>query len=179
MTRIKVIFLIVLGSLALASASETIDQVNANYVIGGRNANPNQFPWQVLITINTRPQLCGGFILSDQFVGTAVNCVGRINFAMVNVWVGSNKRNQLTRYRVRSWRTHPRYRIRPRVYDLTVITMSGRIRMGAYVRPIKFPRNANIPDGMTVRFSGWGVTRVSFFSSVVKKSIRILNFLNI
>ena len=43
-------------------------------VIGGANASPNSWPWQVVILTNGQPG-CGGSIISPDYIVTAAHCV--------------------------------------------------------------------------------------------------------
>ena len=43
-------------------------------VIGGSNASPNSWPWQVVLLADGRPG-CGGSIVSPEFIVTAAHCV--------------------------------------------------------------------------------------------------------
>lgn len=47
-------------------------------IVGGEEATPGSWPWQVLLTSSstgTSSQFCGGSLLNDRWVLTAAHCV--------------------------------------------------------------------------------------------------------
>ena len=48
-------------------------------IVGGREADPHEWPWQVRLTYesNTSEPHCGGTLIDDEWVLTAAHCVGR------------------------------------------------------------------------------------------------------
>jgi secreted trypsin-like serine protease len=43
------------------------------YIIGGQDALPGAWPWQVLVFVS--PAVCGGSLLNTRWVLTAANCI--------------------------------------------------------------------------------------------------------
>lgn len=45
-------------------------------IIGGENARPGQFPYQVSLQCGNR-HICGGSILNEKYILTAAHCVDK------------------------------------------------------------------------------------------------------
>ncbi|XP_077564663.1 trypsin-1-like [Haemaphysalis longicornis] len=60
-------------------------------IVGGREALPGEFPWQVALRMRGHV-FCGGAIVSPTEVVTAAHCVQGMNFKRVNVIAGTLKR---------------------------------------------------------------------------------------
>lgn len=140
------------------------DVESDNYIIGGRNAQPGQFPWLVSIRRANNPHFCGGFILSNRWIGTAAHCVYRNlrNPDILIVVTGAHTLNDGSRNRVTRVVVHPRFNLRFLTFDVAVLQTAENIEFSARVRPVNFPtQNPNIREGATVQFAGWGLIRVS------------------
>ena len=44
-------------------------------IVGGQNANPGEWPWQVGLHRGSGTPFCGASLVSDQYVITAAHCV--------------------------------------------------------------------------------------------------------
>ena len=49
------------------------------YIIGGHNATDGDAPWQVAIRDDQEKELCGGSIISDQWIVTGANCMAQFS----------------------------------------------------------------------------------------------------
>lgn len=54
-------------------------------IVGGQNADPNEWPWVAVIFNNGR-QLCGGSLIDESHILTAAHCVAQY----VEVYIFSN-----------------------------------------------------------------------------------------
>lgn len=153
-----------LACVVLASANKTsID--GDNYIINGRPANPNQFPWVVALRSTFNEHFCGGFVLSNRWVGSAATCTqgAHANPQNVIAATGSHTRFDGNRHRVIRIINHPQYNARTRANDISVLQTADQIPINPQgpVRAITFPSSANIPDNAPAYFAGWGVDDVS------------------
>lgn len=154
----------ILACVFLASAYET-DVAGDNYIVGGRNANRHQFPWIVSLRNRFNEAICGGFILSDHWVGSAAHCTEARYADPRNVIIASGAHTQTdgNRHQVARIINHPRYNRNFRIFDISILRTVDRIPITPQgsVRPINFPNGPVVPVGATVYLAGWGWTQVS------------------
>lgn len=161
MTGFKIVFGL-LAWVLLVSALET-DVDGDNYIIGGNYADPHRFPWMVSLRNRQNIHFCGGFVLSDRWVGSAAHCTqgNRANHQNVLMAFGAHRRADGNRQRVVQIVNHPRFNRRTLNFDVSVLRAVGRIFLSPQVRAIRFPSGPAVPEGSAVFFAGWGRTQVS------------------
>eukprot|EP01091_Cochliopodium_minus_P014547 TRINITY_DN4958_c0_g1_i1.p1 TRINITY_DN4958_c0_g1~~TRINITY_DN4958_c0_g1_i1.p1 ORF type:complete len:458 (-),score=108.83 TRINITY_DN4958_c0_g1_i1:28-1401(-) len=74
------IFLLILVCVCLANENDKFIE----RVVGGANASPGQFPFQVAIYNLQESTLCGGSIIASQYILTAAHCVRDISSGSKN-----------------------------------------------------------------------------------------------
>lgn len=157
---------LVFGSLAcvLLASALAVDVVGDNYIVGGRNANRHQFPWIVSLRNTMNRHHCGGFILSDRWVGSAAHCTIRRLANPNNLIIASGAHTQTDgrKHRVDRIVNHPRYNQEHVTFDFSIIQTVDRIPITPQgpVRAIRFPTGPVVHDGSTVFIAGWGWSRV-------------------
>lgn len=162
-------FKIVFGLLAcvlLVSAFET-DIVGDNYIIGGRNANRYQFPWIVSLRNRQNNHFCGGFILSNRWIGSAAQCTLGNHAIPDNVIAatGAHTRTDGTRHRINRILNHPRFNRVTLTFDVSILQTADRIAVtpNGPIRAIRFPTGQVVHNGATVYIAGWGRAQVRDF----------------
>lgn len=71
-------YFLFISALVVAAQAADFNSNNANRVINGQIAQPNQFPWHAIIEgtqLNSQRTLCGGALISNSFVLTAAHCI--------------------------------------------------------------------------------------------------------
>lgn len=163
MNGIKIVFGL-LACVLLASAFDT-EVDGDNYVVGGRNATRNQFPWIVSLRRQGNNHFCGAFILSDRWIGTAAHCTqGQLaQPANVVAATGAHTRTDGNVHRLARIFNHPRYNRRTMTFDVSILQTVDRIPVtpNGPVRTIRFPSGPVVHNGQTVFLAGWGATQVS------------------
>uniref|UniRef100_A0A8D1KZY7 tissue kallikrein n=1 Tax=Sus scrofa TaxID=9823 RepID=A0A8D1KZY7_PIG len=131
-------------------------QGNENKIIGGYTCIRNSQPWQAALLAGPWHRfLCGGALLSDQWVITAAHCARPI------LRVALGKHNLRTReaaqqvLRVVRQVPHPQYNSRTHDNDLMLLQLERAARLGRTARPIAVASSCASP-GTPCRVSGWG-----------------------
>ncbi|XP_074613343.1 MAM and LDL-receptor class A domain-containing protein 1-like isoform X4 [Acropora palmata] len=139
--------------------------VSQSRVIGGKDAIPGAWPWQIAL-LRRGGFICGGSLISDQWVVTAAHCVARSNLASsYKVVVGEHDRRKNegteTTVSVRRIISHPNYNRPSRLNnDIALIQLASRVKLSARVNPVCLPNNAiAIPTGSRCYITGWGKIR--------------------
>lgn len=172
---------LVFGSLAcvLLASALAVDVVGDNYIVGGRNANRHQFPWIVSLRNTMNRHHCGGFILSDRWVGSAAHCTIRRLANPNNLIIASGAHTQTDgrKHRVARIVNHPRYNQEHVTFDFSIIQTVDRIPITPQgpVRAIRFPTGPVVHDGSTVFIAGWGWSRVRHITRTLFFSFEIHN----
>ncbi|XP_020015536.1 kallikrein-14 [Castor canadensis] len=165
------LLLTTLQVLAIVMAQSQVDD---NRIIGGYTCIQNSQPWQVaLLAGSTRRFLCGGSLLSNQWVITAAHCARPI----LHVALGKHnlRRWEATQQVLRVTRQvpHPQYNSQTHTNDLMLLRLERTARLGRAVRPIAVAQSCANP-GSLCRVSGWGTT-----SSPIAKYPTALQCVNI
>lgn len=149
------LLLVALYALAVATAQSQEDD---NKIIGGYTCIQNSQPWQVALLAGPgRSFLCGGALLSAQWVITAAHCARPI----LRVALGKHnlKRWEATQQVLRVARQvpHPGYSSSTHQHDVMLLRLEQPARLGRAVRPITLAQTCASP-GTSCRVSGWGTT---------------------
>jgi len=155
--------LLVLFGLVAAAAGCGRQYFPMSRVIGGKNANRNSWPWQVVFLENGRPG-CGGSIISPNWIVTAAHCVVTPQDQRKSAWgisvrVGKHdlrRRDQFeVEHRASQIFVHPGFSYRHFQNDVAVIRLATPIRFNQAVQPICLPKSA-ARVGQPCYITGWG-----------------------
>ncbi|XP_062514658.1 CUB and sushi domain-containing protein 2-like isoform X2 [Corticium candelabrum] len=135
-------------------------------IVGGDDADPGEWPWQVMLERAQGDVWCGGSLLSERTIVTAAHCLQKSEespFSSLIVRVGAHKRQPPSLVEqigvIDDVVIHPNYR--PDTYDsdIALIHLKEPIRVSAYARPICLPHNRTNSfqqPGTTGIVTGWG-----------------------
>lgn len=158
----KYLFLIV-ASLALAQASVIDSDVGISpYIVGGEDANIEDFPWMVTLYTSGNSFTCGGSIIAPNWILTAAHClpISSIQYGATNrSATGPNKVGVAENIR------HPSYVSYSRD-DIALLRLSENIVYGPTAQPIKLPVNGSEVPGSwetDIIVTGWGYNSSSSF----------------
>ncbi|XP_067141771.1 chymotrypsinogen B-like [Centruroides vittatus] len=157
-------------------------------IIGGREAVPGSWPWQVdlqLNYVNPNGHMCGGAIVNSQWVITASHCfqpqpnklAWRLHFGKHNKF--TEDKTEIVRYVDRlviypdiaeeTFMKTRQFNIRD---DLTLLKLSTPINFTDYIQPVCLPtKNMRFPVGTDCYSTGWGMTRGSGKTEVLKQVV--------
>ncbi|XP_049299566.1 brachyurin-like [Anopheles funestus] len=140
-------------------------------VTNGQEATPGQFPYQIalLSEFATGTGLCGGTVLTNNFILTAAHCVvsGASTLASGGTAImGAHNRNvqEATQQRIRFSSggiiRHPQYTTTNIRNDIAVVRLNSPITFNARVQPARLPARSDSRQfgGFTGTVSGFGRT---------------------
>ncbi|XP_051913463.1 coagulation factor VII [Hippocampus zosterae] len=143
-------------------------------VVNGEICPKGHCPWQALLTENHQ-QICGGIVLSDQWILTAAHCVWKKQNSILHVVVGehdleTDEKTEQKR-RVSKVLIHRGYNHSSYDSDLAMLKLHRPIKLGLYVVPICLPaKNSSFIRTLAAirhnTVSGWG--RLSLHGSTAR-----------
>jgi secreted trypsin-like serine protease len=131
----------------------------ADRIVGGHEAQENQWPWQVALFIDDA-WFCGGALISENYVLTAAHCADGASYFDImagahNVRASSEPhRVEITSYN--GW-THPEWNTADLSNDLALIELPSPIDFNDYIKPSCIPSKGDTADvSELVTCTGWG-----------------------
>nr|XP_055072772.1 mast cell protease 4-like isoform X1 [Misgurnus anguillicaudatus] len=155
---IIIIPLLLLGSL-LPNLSFTAS-VNMR-IVNGTKARPHSRPYMVSVQRN-RIHVCGGFLISDQFVLTAAHC--RDDSEILTVVAGvhdiTSSYENYVRIGVSTYNKPPEYNPdpkKPKIADLMILKLNKKVKLNNNINRIPIPTTpVKIRVDTNCSVAGWG-----------------------
>jgi len=148
------------------------------HIVGGSQAEPHQFPWQVGIFMDDS-YFCGGSIISDEYILTAAHCAD--GFSKFDVVIGAHEvRNPSEEGHLETTTREAFVNSGWDTSDLSndmAILKVDKITFNQYASPVCLPKRSEVGEtfvGETMTVSGWG--RESDASGSIA---RFLNFVSV
>ncbi|XP_042604700.1 mast cell protease 1A-like [Cyprinus carpio] len=129
-------------------------------IVNGKEAKPHSRPYMVSIQ-NNFVHICGGFLISDEFVMTAAHCWKGYP-KILSVVVGAHDlRNSEISYRVevKSYIPHPYHTICSRQNDIMLLRLQEKVKLNNYVNWISLPKEGDVNGDTLCSVAGWGRLR--------------------
>uniref|UniRef100_UPI003AAF6F74 transmembrane protease serine 9 n=1 Tax=Centroberyx gerrardi TaxID=166262 RepID=UPI003AAF6F74 len=131
-------------------------------IVGGVGAAAGSWPWQVSVHYNpAASHICGGTLISDQWVLTATHCMISLRLSDWTLYmgrqtqIGSNP-NEVTRS-VSQIIVHPDYNSTFLNNDIALMKLSSPVSFTSYIRPICLAGNSSLFHSATSCWAtGWG-----------------------
>merc|ERR1711973_20269 len=135
-----------------------VSKTTTNRIVGGVDANKNEFPWQVLLTRSDGSVVCGGSLLSSTTVLTAAHCEGPVKYAVFSEHDVSTSDGEY-RIEVTRWENAPGYTSRSYDDDFAIATLKSAVTFSDNVYPICLPTGSSSSyENRDSIVSGWGTT---------------------
>lgn len=135
-------------------------------IVNGTNAHIREFPFMISLKGPTEYHICGGSIISNEWILTAAHCINltenTINSYTVQYSVTNITRLGDTVAKVIDIIVHENFHNLTLQNDIALLKLESPIEFNEYARPIQLPKqNQYIPDGENVTVLGWGMNAVS------------------
>jgi len=129
-------------------------------IVGGEEAIPHSWPWQVSLRKPSYWHFCGGTIISKRWVVTAAHCVPDGSASGITVMVGDHDQETSdgeTRLDVKRIIVHEAYDANTMQNDIALMELDEDVPWGNYVAPACLPSTQVSVDQECV-VTGWGET---------------------
>ncbi|KAL9959762.1 hypothetical protein ACROYT_G033117 [Oculina patagonica] len=136
-------------------------------VVGGTDAKPNSWPWQISLRVNVRGKLyhiCGGSLISPTHVVTAAHCVVK-NAAPSRYKVVAGEHDQTVEegaeqvVDVSAVCFHEGFSMQHLRNDIAVLTLSSPVALSDKVSTVCLPQGGQqVAAGTKCYITGWGRT---------------------
>ncbi|XP_046141441.1 transmembrane protease serine 9-like [Osmia bicornis bicornis] len=134
--------------------------VDEGRIVGGQPASIDEHPYQVSLRFNNR-HICGGAIISEEWVITAAHCVQTKFIRFVSIKAGtSDLRDDGIVIFAKQIISHDNYMRRNADYDIALVRLEKPLVYSSWVRPILLaPIADHYIAGSKAVVTGWGVLR--------------------
>ncbi|XP_053528227.1 ovochymase-2 [Artibeus jamaicensis] len=145
-------------------------------IVGGSQVVKGSYPWQVSLK-RRQKHICGGTIISPQWVVTAAHCVANRNSASaLNITAGKHDLSHTEpgeqTLTIESIIIHPYFSTKkPMDYDIALLKMAGAFHFGQSVGPMCLPEpGEQFKPGLICTTAGWGrLTEDGILSQVLQE----------
>ncbi|XDV32502.1 hypothetical protein PO909_003297 [Leuciscus waleckii] len=136
-------------------------------IIGGVEATLGRWPWQVSLYYSNR-HICGGSIITHQWIVTAAHCVHNYRLPQVSSWVvyagiitsNSAKLAEYQGFAVERIIYNKNYNHRTHDNDIALVKLRTPLNFSDTIRPVCLPQyDHDLPGGTQCWISGWGYTQ--------------------
>ncbi|XP_042324448.1 plasma kallikrein isoform X5 [Sceloporus undulatus] len=135
-------------------------------VVGGVNASLAEWPWQVSLHVKLSKQshLCGGSIISDQWILTAAHCTEDLLLTEVwRVYSGILKQSEINKhtpvFKVQEIVVHPKYKVSEAGYDIALLKLDQPMNFSVLQQPLCLPTEEMNTKYTECWVTGWGFTK--------------------
>ncbi|GLV45231.1 Ser8 [Carabus blaptoides fortunei] len=150
-------YLVVLSALCVAAFGLPHD----TKIVGGSNANIEDFPYIVAVLIDGR-YMCGGIILNQNSILTAAQCTIGRDHVRITVQAGNNRLGLGESFNVWFINEHPEYDPQTKENDLAVVRIYGSFTYSDKVNQVELvTQDWEVRPGIQAKIAGWGKTHQS------------------
>lgn len=133
---------------------------NVARVVGGIEAQPGDWGWQVALNYNSE-LICGGTLINSQWILTAAKCVyGKTNPQYYSIILGAHDRRNIESYAVvrlvSNIIIHPQYDSLELKNNIALIKLEVPVKYSRYIVPACLSDGSNAYNGRYGYATGWG-----------------------
>ncbi|XP_063285654.1 serine protease 27-like [Pelobates fuscus] len=159
---VHLLLVLTLGSVSKATDICGISEFSSR-IVGGTDASNGSWPWQISLRFKGS-HICGGTLISSQWVMTAAHCLELSNYpSSYTVVLGAyqlsiTNSHQVTS-NVKSIKVNSQYDGTGSSGDIALIELSNNITYTEFIRPVCLPpASISFRNGMNCWVTGWGAT---------------------
>ncbi|KAF7659526.1 hypothetical protein LDENG_00295870 [Lucifuga dentata] len=148
-------------------------------VLGGENATVGSWPWQVSIHLTGFGHICGGSLISNQWVLTANHCMITTIPSFYTLYMGRLTQTGLNPHEVNRSVSqiiaHPDYNNSLFNNDIALMKLSSPVNFTNFISPICLASNASLFHNSTACWAtGWGrLTATDIVGSEVLQEVQV------
>uniref|UniRef100_A0A671RXP0 Suppressor of tumorigenicity 14 protein homolog n=1 Tax=Sinocyclocheilus anshuiensis TaxID=1608454 RepID=A0A671RXP0_9TELE len=157
-------------------------------IVGGKDSNDGEWPWQVSLHMKTQGHVCGASVISNRWLVTAAHCVQdneKFNYSQPDQWevylglLNQGETSKSTLKHVKRIISHPLYDHLSYDNDIALMELDSPVTLSQNIWPVCLPEATHdFPAGKSVWITGWGKLReeVDAIASLLQKAeVRIIN----
>ncbi|XP_013825034.2 PREDICTED: ovochymase-2 [Capra hircus] len=160
--------------------SQSLNYLNIfSRIVGGRQVAKGSYPWQVSLK-RRQKHVCGGTIISPQWVITAAHCVANRNtVSTFNVTAGEYDLRHVEpgeqTLAIETIIIHPHFSTKkPMDYDIALLKMAGAFHFDHFVGPMCLPEpGERFKPGFICTTAGWGRLNENGISPQVLQEVNL------
>ncbi|XP_042567795.1 mast cell protease 2-like [Cyprinus carpio] len=156
--RLLIVFMMTIISLLLLASLLPHLTFTAHVNVGivnGSEAKPHSRPYMVSLQKYFK-HVCGGFLISDEFVLTAAHCNNKGLTAVVGAHDLKKDKGSI-HIRVKSYHIHPDFNIQTMLNDIMLLRLEKEVEQNKIVKRISIPtQEGDIEADSVCSVAGWG-----------------------